>query len=264
MHFGKILVAGAILALSALPMNAAHAETLVVGVYPNNPPWEVKTPDGNFEGFEVDVINEVAKRIGMTPELQNYGFQALFSALSSDRIDAAICSITITDERLKSQSFAQSYYDGTMALITSDVDNIKSTKDLRGKTVGAIASTTADTWLKEHMSELGFKDIRTYNGMPDLVMDTQSGRLDGAVADTTALVYSIEKSPTVKIVAQIPTGDQFAIMLKKDSPILTKVNDAISDMKKDGTMAKIYRKWLGSDPDPKSSTVNIRPLPVAK
>src|SRR3954453_19509551 len=114
------LIAAALLAaatgLGAGGASQAFADTLTVGAYPANPPWENKKEDGSFEGFEVDLVNEAAKRIGAAVNIQDLGFQALFAATSSGRIDMAISSITITDERLKNQAFTQGYYDSDMAL----------------------------------------------------------------------------------------------------------------------------------------------------
>ncbi|TIV04225.1 MAG: transporter substrate-binding domain-containing protein, partial [Mesorhizobium sp.] len=90
---------------------AYAADVLNVGAYPTNPPFEYKNESGTFEGFEVDIVNEAAKRIGMTTDIADLGFQALFAAVSSNRIDVAISSITITPERLKTLSFTQPYYD---------------------------------------------------------------------------------------------------------------------------------------------------------
>ncbi|HEY9344747.1 MAG TPA: transporter substrate-binding domain-containing protein, partial [Inquilinus sp.] len=86
----SILVAAGLAATSP-----ALAETITVGAYPANPPWEYKTDSGAFEGFEVDVAKEVAKRIGVDVEFQDLGFQALFAATSSSRIDFAISSISV-------------------------------------------------------------------------------------------------------------------------------------------------------------------------
>ena len=88
--------------LAALSLPALAAEKLVVGAYPSNPPWEAKNEKGEFEGFEVDLVKAIAKKLNREVELQDLGFQALFAATSSGRIDVAISTITITPERLKS------------------------------------------------------------------------------------------------------------------------------------------------------------------
>ena len=119
-----ILLAAAI-GIAAGPATAYAADVLNVGAYPTNPPFEYKNESGTFEGFEVDIVNEAAKRIGMTTDIADLGFQALFAATTSKRIDVAISSITITPERLKSQSFTQPYYDSDMGIATKTDSPIK-------------------------------------------------------------------------------------------------------------------------------------------
>src|SRR5580692_4703125 len=118
-------------------MSTAFAETVLnVGAYPTNPPFETKTSNGTFEGFEVDIVNEAAKRAGMTTEIADYGFQALFAAIASKRIDVAISTITITPERLKSVSFTQPYYDSDMGIATKADSPLAGIADLKAKIVG--------------------------------------------------------------------------------------------------------------------------------
>src|SRR3954467_9878149 len=93
--------------LAAFTLPALAAEKLVVGAYPSNPPWEAKNERGEFEGFEVDLAKAIGQKLGREVEFQDMGFQALFAATSSNRIDFAISSISITNERLKNQSFTQ-------------------------------------------------------------------------------------------------------------------------------------------------------------
>lgn len=260
----KLLMIGAAFVLAFMRLGVAQTAPLTVGVYPSNPPWENKTPAGEFEGFEVDVVRAVAKRIGATLELQDYGFQALFSALSSKRIDIAISTITITNERLKSQSFTQGYYDTSLALVTSAGSPVKSLEDMRGKTVGVIAATVSETWVKANQKKYGFGDLRTFNTAQDLLLDTQSGRLDGLINDYTSLQFVLKKMSGLKMVERIPAENTFALMMQKNSPLLEKVNNAISQMKEDGTMAAIHKKWLGTDADPDSSVLKVMPVPTEK
>lgn len=243
---------------------AAAAETLKVGAYPANPPWEFKKEDGSFEGFEVDLVREVAKRIGAEVEISDLGFQALFAATASGRIDMAISSITITNERLKSQSFSQGYYDSDMALISRKDGPAKGLADMKGKVVGAIAASTGEKWIGENMAKYGFGEAKSYDTQANLLLDVQAGRLDGAVGDILGFEFAFVNMPTLHVVERIRTGDRYGIMMTKDSPLVARVNDAISAMKADGTLAAIYRKHIGSDPDPQSSTVNDMPLPKAE
>src|SRR5687768_5494941 len=165
------------------PIQPAAAETLTVGAYPANPPWENKKEDGSFEGFEVDLVNEIGKRIGADIEIQDLGFQALFAATSSGRIDMAISSITITDERLQNQSFTQGYYDSDLALATAKESDVNGLADLKGKPVGVLSTSTGDAWAQANAEKYGFTEVKGYNAQQDLLLDTQAGRVGGAISD---------------------------------------------------------------------------------
>src|SRR5215213_11001004 len=114
--FGRLAAA---IVLAAFTLPAVAADKLVVGAYPSNPPWEAKNEKGEFEGFEVDLVKAIAKKLNREVDIQDLGFQALFAATSSGRIDMAISTITINDERLQNQSFTQPYYNSDIALVSN-------------------------------------------------------------------------------------------------------------------------------------------------
>ena len=122
----------------------AMAQALVVGAYPANPPWENKREDGTFEGFEVDLVNEIGKRLGREIEIQDLGFQALFAATSSGRIDMAISSITITNERLAEPVLHAGLLRRDLGLAAKVDSGVSSLEDLAGKPVGALSTSTGE------------------------------------------------------------------------------------------------------------------------
>ncbi|MBN9061372.1 MAG: amino acid ABC transporter substrate-binding protein [Rhizobiales bacterium 65-9] len=243
---------------------AYAAETLRVGAYPSNPPWEFKNAQGEFEGFEVDMVKDIAKRLGMPLEISDLGFQALFAATSAKRIDLAISTITITKERLKSQSFTQGFYDSDGAMATQVGSRIKSLADAKGAIIGVLSSSVGEAWAKDNQAKYGFAEIKGYDTYQNLLLDLQNGRTGAVVSDFAGMSYYFQKMKGLQIAERIPSpDDRYGLMMTKDHPLLAKVNDAVTAMKKDGTLAGIYKKWFGSDPAPDSSTVQERPLPKA-
>ena len=242
----------------------AQTDTLVVGAYPANPPWENKRDDGTFEGFEVDVVNEIGNRIGADIEIQDYDFQPLFSATSSGRIDMAISSITVTNERLQNQSFTQPYYDADLGLAARSDSGITTLEGLAGQPVGALSGSTGETWIQENTEQYGFGEYSGYDTQQALLLDLQNGRVAGAVSDITGLQFSFQQMEGMEVVQRIRSGEQYAIMMQKGSPNLERVNDAITAMKEDGTMAALHEKWLGGAPDPETSTVTVLEIPQAQ
>ena len=141
---GRRLLLAAVFAagFSAAP---AVAETLTVGANIGNVPWEFQDASGEITGFEVELVKEVAKRLGYDGvDIQNMPFNGLFSAVQSGRIDIAVSSITITPKRLESVSFAQPYYDSDQSLTVKTASGITSTEGLKGKTVGVDTGSTGD------------------------------------------------------------------------------------------------------------------------
>lgn len=259
----RLLILGFAVSFLASSCAAFAADTLNVGAYPNNPPFEFKNADGMFQGFEVDIVNEAAKRAGMTTDIADYGFQALFSGIASKRIDVAISSITITPERLKTVSFSQPYYDADMGIAAQKDGAVKSEADLKGKTVGVLSGSTGDTWTKAHRDADGIADIKGYNTQQDMLLDLNNGRVDAAVSDIPGLEYAFTKMKGLAIEARIKTGEQYGLMMAKDSPLLGKLNDALTAMKTDGTLAAIHKRWFGSDAPAGSATVTVLPVPKA-
>ncbi len=250
-----------IAAITALGLSApAMAQTLEVGAYPSNPPWEFKNEQSEFEGFEIDLVREIGKRIGRDVNIQDLGFQALFAATSSGRIDMAISTITITPDRLANQSFTQPYFDSDLGLVTSQ-DDVNTVEDLSGKVVGALASSTGETWIGANTEEYGFGEYRSYTTQQNLLLDVANGRIAGAFGDILGFEFAAKQMPQIRVATRVPTGEQFAIMMPKGSPNLTAVNDAITAIKEDGTMAKIYAQWLEADPVEGTSSVTVAPIP---
>ena len=260
--FKKAIMTAA--ALSMMVSSALAEGKLVVGAYAANPPWEYRNEAGVFEGFEIDVATEAAKRIGMETEFQPLGFQALFAATSSGRIDFAISSISINNDRLKTQSFTQPYYDSDGTIVGKAGSSVKTLEDLKGKVIGVVAATTGEAWAKENAEKLGIAEVKSYAAQQDLLLDVQNGRIEGGAGELAGFQYAIQKIPALKILVRIPTGERFAMMAKKDHEILPKINDAISEMKADGTLAAFHKKWFGVDPDAGTSTVTAMPIPAAQ
>lgn len=255
------LVAG--FGLMTATSGIAAADALLIGAYPSNPPFEFKNEAGTFEGFEVDIATEVAKRLGMTTEISDLGFQALFAATSSKRIDVAVSSITITKERLASQSFTQPYYDSDMGIATRKDATFAAEGDLKDKIVGVLSGSTGDKWAKENQEKLGISEIKGYDTQQQLLMDLTSGRADAAVSDVPGMEYAFTKMADLAVKVRIKTGEQYGLMMTKDHPLLEKANAALTEMKKDGTLAAIHKKWFGTDAPAGSSTVTEQPIPKA-
>src|SRR3954447_22971684 len=243
-----LLVSGA-LALASLASSNAFADEINVGANIGNVPWEFQDASGKIVGFEIDLMTEVAKRLGMDVKFTNIPFAGLFAAVQSGQIDAAVSSITITKKRLESVSFAQPYYDSDQSLTVTKASGIKNLAGMDGKIVGVDTGSTGDMWATQNQATAKIKEIRRYEGLNPAMLDLAAGRIDGYISDIPALLYYVKDKPQFGVIERIKTTEQYSVMTAKNSPILAKINDTITAMKKDASLAAIHKKWFGTDPD---------------
>ena len=256
---------GAVAALAVLggaTLSASAQETLTVGANIGNVPWEFQDDAGEFVGFEIDLVNAVAERLGAEVEIVNIPFNGLFSAVQSGRIDIATSSITITDERLQSVSFAQPYYDSDQSLTVAS-GGPASLDEMEGKTVGVDTGSTGDMWATEHAEEYGFADIRRYEGLAPAMLDLTAGRIDGYISDIPALLYYVKDKPELEVVQRIETGEKYSMMFNKDAELASQVNDVLTDLKEEGVLSELHEKWFGTVPEDTTSTVTVLDMPMA-
>ncbi len=245
-------------ASAALPASAAD---WVVGANIGNVPWEFQDASGKFVGFEIDLVNEVAKRAGKTVQIENIPFNGLFPAVQSGRIQIAISSITITPKRLESLAFAQPYYDSDQSLSVLKAAAINKLEDLGGKAVGVDTASTGDMYATENSAKLKIAKISRYEGLAPAMLDLAAGRIDGYISDIPAVEYYIKDKPQYRIAARIPTNERYSFMYAKNFPDAAKVNDLLTLMKKDGFVAATHKKWFGSLPPDTSSSVKVMDVP---
>nr|WP_297460857.1 transporter substrate-binding domain-containing protein [uncultured Halomonas sp.] len=258
-----ITILGATIAFSLSA--TASAKTLEVGANIGNLPWEFQNEQGEYVGFEIDLAKEVAERLGYDEvNISNIPFNGLFSAVQSGRIDVAVSSITITDERLKSVSFAQPYYDSDQSLSTTKDSGIEGLDDLEGKIVGVDTGSTGDIWATGHQSEYGISQIRRYEGLQPAMLDLTTSRLDAYISDIPAVQYYIKDKPALAVVDRIPTGEQYSMMFAKNSKLTSQFNDVLTELKNEGYIANLHEKWFGVLPDEGTSTVEVYDLPKTK
>ena len=243
---------------------SVHADELVVGANVGNVPWQFQDDSGEIVGFEIDLVNAVAEELGNTVTIENIPFNGLFSAVQSGRIDIATSSITITDERLESVSFAQPYYDSDQSLTARSDSGIASLDDLDGKVIGVDTGSTGDMWATDRSDEYGFGDIRRYEGLAPAMLDLAAGRIDGYISDIPALQYYTRDKPELEVVQRIETGEKYSMMFAKDAELAAEVNAALTMLKESGTVAELHEKWFGKAPEDSTSTVTVLDMPATK
>ena len=134
---------------------------------------------------------------------------------------------------------------------------LSKVEDLKGKVIGVDTGSTGDMWATQNQAKYGFGDIRRFEGLQPAMLDLAAGRLDGYVSDIPALLYYSKDKPQYKVAQRIPSGERYSIMFAKNSPLASQVNEQITALKKDGTMAALHEKWFGTKPEAGTSTADV-------
>lgn len=246
----KTLGAGLALSVAA---TSASAETLRVVTDPSFVPFEMMDQEtGEMIGFDMEIIREVAERAGFEIDLNTMDFNGIIPALQTGNVDIAIAGITITDEREEIVDFSNPYYDsGLRILVSQNNDGVDEMPDLEGMKIGTkIGSTSYDFLMKSLDDNDG---VTPYPGSSDMYMALMSGAVDAVFYDAPNVGYfaSTKGKGRVKTVGPLYEGQQYGIALKNGSQWVGPVNEALADMKEDGTYKTIYEKWFGPMPESK-------------
>ncbi|MGA7278652.1 MAG: transporter substrate-binding domain-containing protein, partial [Desulfocapsaceae bacterium] len=237
---------------------AADGKTLTVGVNSENPPW-IFAKDGKMTGFEADIVEEFAKRAGYTLDYKSAPFATVLTGVQSGQWDIAMSSIWIKQERAEVMDFADPYYDSGIGMMTR-ADGITDLSQMKGKVFGSDTGSANEAWLVKAQDEFGPYKVKSYDYWVDAALDLEAGRIDGVVVDDPIALYYIKQHPKSNLVMKIyipgfKAGQ--ALAFKKGSALRDEFNKIQNEMKKDGTMLEIHKKWFGTEPPKDSSVINI-------
>ena len=203
-----------------------------------------REPD--YQGFDVDIVNEVAKRIDLEATFVKTPFDPIFRNLAQGRFDMVASAATITPEREKTVDFSVPYFPADQSLMVKRGSDIKSTDDLEGKRVGAQVGTTGADYAKDKVNA---ETVRTYDLIDDAFNALQTGQVDAVINDFPVSKYAERSKEDLQVVQRIPTGERYGLGFNKDDAKLREeVNKALNEMKDDGTYTRIYKKWFVEDP----------------
>jgi len=220
-------------------------EALVVGSDIPYPPFE-QGKAGEYTGFDIELIEAIAEKMGRTAEVQDTSFETIFRDVSQGKFDAAISAATITEEREKAVDFSNPYYLSEQAVLVKEGSEIKSLEDLEGKTVGVQQGTTGQELAKEKANA---SEVRPYPEGPDAVNALKSGTVEAVVIDAPVAANAVEKSGGVEIAEKVPTEEEYGIAVAQgETELLEEINKGLKEVQEDGTYTKIYEKWFKLEP----------------
>ncbi|HZP98517.1 MAG TPA: ABC transporter substrate-binding protein [Reyranella sp.] len=262
--FARSLVA-ALAAVSfmgtALAQEADHPKDkkLVVGSDFGVAPWMVRGANGP-EGFGVDMVTEIAKRIGRPGvEIVDINFSGLFAALFSKRIECTVNPLNITAERAEKMLYTEPFFATGNGFLIRAADSMTGFEDLKGKQLAVNRGTISDTWATANAEKYGF-EVQRYDTFPDSVQAVITRRAFTALNEIPTAVFAASKNKAIKVGFKDYNGRNFGYAFRlEDVQYRNTVENAIECMKKDGVLVKLYEKWYGTKVDAGSSISTIFP-----
>jgi ABC-type amino acid transport substrate-binding protein len=245
---------GAVLALGACspwqpePVRTLAPGTLRVGTYFVNPPFEYVS-NGQRIGFEVDLLNEIARRLALTAVFVDTEWETILQQMQAGQYDVIVGGITITPERERILAWSTPYMTTTLSIVIDSrrSPQIRSIADLRTASVGVQAATTDyDVAVKlQYKGQIGSVKVYSFDHIQDAMVDLAAGRITAVMKVYPVAAWLARQTPDVSIVAQVPDDPQpLGIGFAKGNPgLLAAVNRALADMKRDGTYARLAQKW---------------------
>jgi len=210
-------------------------------------PFEYEDENGEYVGFDIDLLTAIAKKLDLKISVQDVGFDALQSGttLAAGTCDVGASAMTITDERKANIDFSDPYYDSLQSLLVRSDSGIKSIDDLAGKNVGVQQGTTGESYAGENAPEA---QLVQYASDGELWPAIQAGQIDAILQDQPVNIVHEKDDPDYKIVETYETNESYGFAFAKGEKdaLVEAVNGALQDLRDSGDYQKIYDEYFSA------------------
>lgn len=215
--------------------------TLTMGTNAEFPPYEYYE-NNEIVGIDADIMQAIADKLGMELKIEDMAFDSIIPAVQSGKADIGAAGMTVTEDRATQVDFSDSYYTGVQVIIVTDDSDITEPDDLKGKKIGVQQGTTGDIYSTD---DFGDDNVERFNKGMEAVQALQQGKIDAVIIDNQPAKTFVEENEGLKILETSYVEEDYALAIKKgNDDLVKKVNDAIKELKEDGTFDKIVAKYI--------------------
>lgn len=240
------LAAGAAIAFAATAQAGLEDGKLVVAADVGFAPHVMAKPGGGYEGYNVDMMDEIARRLGVEYEIVDQQWSGIFAGLNAGKYDFIIAPTTVTDERAQNLLFMEGYLDQNYQFLKKKgASEYETLEDLEGKTIAVNRGNLYDKWVTANAEKYDW-EVQRYGKNADAIQAVVTGRADLNIAGQTAIGWTASKSPMLELSVVVPTGDVMSTPFRKgDTELRNEVEAVVECMKKDGFFNMLSEKWMG-------------------
>jgi polar amino acid transport system substrate-binding protein len=261
----RYLIIAALLALSALALSACAPEkpanhleaikqngVIKVGTSADYPPFEYVDSSGNMTGFDIDLMNEIGKRIGVKVEWVDMPFDSLIAAVQEGKLDTAISAFNYSAERDETIDFTDPYYTSEDSfMVPADFSGaVVKPEDVVAYKVGVQTGTTQDSWLTDNLvatGQLPEGNLFRYDRVDQAVLDLKSGRIDVLMSDYVPAQALAKQQGGLEIVYHgvLSSGPMNIVIPEGDAALASAINTIIRQLHEQGIIDKLAIQYIG-------------------
>lgn len=217
---------------------------LIMGTNASFPPYEFVDDDNNVVGIDAEIAQKIADKLNLTLEIKDMEFDSLIPAVGKS-IDVVLAGMTVTEERKLSVDFSDSYAKGIQSIIVKEGSDIKTVDDLEGKKIGVQSGTTGDNYCT---GDYGQENVKQYSNGSLATAALVNDQVDCVVIDNEPAKNYVAANKGLKILETSYADEDYAIAISKDNnALLEKINDALAELKADGTLDEIVNKYITAE-----------------
>jgi polar amino acid transport system substrate-binding protein len=220
--------------------------TLTVGSDIPYPPFEQGSPP-DYTGFDIDLVDAIAKRLDLQPKIVDTAFGTIFSDEQAGKFDMVASSSTITGPRSQKVTFSDPYFDADQSLMVQQGSDLQSTDDITSDTSIAVQQGTTGQEYAEKQTDA--TTVQAYPEIGSAFNALQAGQVDAVINDFAVSAFALKKYPQLAVVQTIPTGEHYGFPMQQENTALQDaVNGALKDAIADGSYQDIFEKWFTNKP----------------
>ena len=229
---------------STAGLTTVEAGKLTMATNATFPPYEMTTDAGTIEGIDVDTAKAIAEKLGLELQVDDMEFDAALLSVQQGMADIVMAGVTVTDERKAVMDFSDSYATGIQSIIVPNDSDIASPDDLSGKKIGTQRGTTGYIYCSD---DFGEDSVVAYDNGLTAVQALNNGQVDAVVIDNAPAKEYVAANPGLKVLDTSYAEEDYAIGMAKGSPLEDAINNALKELKEDGTLQSIVDKYITAD-----------------
>ena len=218
-----------------------EAGKMVVGTSADYPPFEYVDENGEFAGFDIELIQEIGRRMDLEVEIQDMPFDSLLAAVQEGKIDLSISAFNYDEERDQSVDFTEPYYIAEDAILVAEefAGTIDAPEQLADYVVGTQTGTTQDGWVTENLVDAGLMDeanLFRYERIDQAALDLKAGRIDAILMESVVARTLAEDMGGLKVVfeGQVSSGPVNIVIPEGDAELQEALNEVIAELQEEG------------------------------